>query len=128
VLFGSLGADHDDGGRSVKTGSENARARFDIRVFFIGLALWIIGSIGVPRGRLIKAVIARPARSSSPTHSAVQFHRNPDASGWRLVQDRPGAAAPSRLASRGGAVHMCIGAPVNDYFEFALFHDQSPAR
>ena len=123
VLFGSLGAAMMTGGRS-EDGSENARARFDIRVFFIGLALWIIGSIGVFAGRLIKAVIARQ-REFLADASAVQFTRNPDGIGGALFKiARRGSTITQRHAEE--LSHMCIGAPVNDYFEFALFHDHPP--
>ncbi|TMH41575.1 MAG: peptidase [Betaproteobacteria bacterium] len=123
VLFGSLGAAMMTGGRS-EGGSENARARFDIRVFFIGLALWIIGSIGVFAGRLIKAVIARQ-REFLADASAVQFTRNPDGIGGALFKiARRGSTIAQRHAEE--LSHMCIGAPVNDYFEFALFHDHPP--
>src|SRR3977135_4153758 len=63
-------------------------------------------------------------RCSSPVTRA--------ASGGRCSRC-PGAAAPQ--ARRGSTIgqrhaeelsHMCIGAPVNDYFEFALFHDHPP--
>ncbi len=123
VLFGSLGAAMMTGGRS-EDGSENARARLDIRVFFIGLALWIIGSIGVFAGRLIKAVIARQ-REFLADASAVQFTRNPDGIGGALFKiARRGSTIAQRHAEE--LSHMCIGAPVNDYFEFALFHDHPP--
>src|SRR5882672_1374805 len=123
VLFGSLGAAMMTGGRS-EDGSENARARFDIRVFFIGLALWIIGSIGVLAGRLIKAVIARQ-REFLADASAVQFTRNPDGIGGALFKiARRGSTIAQRHAEE--LSHMCIGAPVNDYFEFAVFHDHPP--
>src|SRR6266571_1513263 len=123
VLFGSLGAAMMTGGRS-EDGSENARARLDIRVFFIGLALWIIGSIGVFAGRLIKAVIARQ-REFLADASAVQFTRNPDGIGGALFKiARRGSTIAQRHAEE--LSHMCIGAPVNDYFEFALFYDHPP--
>src|SRR5258708_40360358 len=66
-------------------GGEHVRAGFDSRVFLLGLALWIIGSIGVFAGRLIKAVIARQ-REFLADASAVQFTRNPDGIGSALFK------------------------------------------
>src|SRR5882672_7889624 len=79
VLFGSLGAAMMTGGRSESRGDDRGGG-FDFRVFLLGLALWIIGSIGVFAGRLIKAVIARQ-REFLADASAVQFTRNPDGIG-----------------------------------------------
>src|SRR5947209_1272990 len=122
-MIGARGAAMMTGGRS-EGGSENARARFDIRVFFIGLALWIIGSIGVFAGRLIKAVIARE-REFLADASAVQFTRNPDGIGGALFKiGRRGSVIVERHAEE--LSHMCIGAPVNDYFEFPWLSTHPP--
>src|SRR5258708_8116956 len=75
VLFGSLGAAMMAGGRS-DGGGENVRAGFDFRVFLLGLALWIIGSIGVFAGRLIKAGIGRQREVLSHPLPG-QFARHP---------------------------------------------------
>src|SRR5881396_359161 len=123
VLFGSLGAAMMTGGWRERDG-ETIGAGFDLRAFFIGLVLWIIGSIGVFAGRLIKAVIARQ-REFLADASAVQFTRNPDGIGNALFKiGRRGSVIVERHAEE--LSHMCIGAPVNDYFEFALFHDHPP--
>jgi len=123
VLFGSLGAAMMTGGRS-EDGGENLRARVDFRVFLLGLALWIIGSIGVFAGRLIKAVIARQ-REFLADASAVQFTRNPDGIGNALFKiGRRGSVIVERHAEE--LSHMCIGAPVNDYFEFAWLSTHPP--
>src|SRR5882672_10147658 len=116
VLFGSLGAAMMTGGRSESRGDDRGGG-FDFRVFLLGLALWIIGSIGVFAGRLIKAVIARQ-REFLADASAVQFTRNPDGIGGALFKiGRRGSVIVERHAEE--LSHMCIGAPVNDYFEFA---------
>src|SRR2546425_7164127 len=122
VLFGSIGAFLMGGGRS--EGGENARARFDFRLFLLGLALWIIGSIGVFAGRLIKAVVSRQ-REFLADASAVQFTRNPDGIGNALFKiARRGSVIVERHAEE--LSHMCIGAPVNDYFEFAWLSTHPP--
>src|SRR5882724_1066480 len=124
VLFGSLGAAMMAGGSRSERDGRTVGAGFDIRAFFIGLALWIVGSIGVFAGRLIKAVIARQ-REFLADASAVQFTRNPDGIGGALFKiGRRGSVIVERHAEE--LSHMCIGAPVNDYFEFAWFHDHPP--
>src|SRR6266446_5817499 len=121
VMIGSIGAFLMTG---IRDGDDLRRAGTDIRVFFLGLLLWLIGSIGVLAGRLIKAVISRE-REFLADASAVQFTRNPDGIGGALFKiGRRGSTIAQRHAEE--LSHMCIGAPVNDYFEFALFHDHPP--
>jgi len=121
VMIGSIGAFLMTG---IRDGDDLRRAGTDIRVFFLGLLLWLIGSIGVLAGRLIKAVISRE-REFLADASAVQFTRNPDGIGGALFKiGLRGSTIGQRHAEE--LSHMCIGAPVNDYFEFALFHDHPP--
>src|SRR5881396_216781 len=121
VMVGSIGAFLMTG---IRDGDDLRRAGTDIRVFFLGLLLWLIGSIGVLAGRLIKAVISRE-REFLADASAVQFTRNPNGIGGALFKiGLRGSTIGQRHAEE--LSHMCIGAPVNDYFEFALFHDHPP--
>ncbi len=121
VMIGSIGAFLMTG---IRDGDDLRRAGTDIRVFFLGLLLWLVGSIGVLAGRLIKAVISRE-REFLADASAVQFTRNPDGIGGALFKiARRGSTIAQRHAEE--LSHMCIGAPVNDYFEFALFYDHPP--
>ena len=121
VMIGSIGAFLMTG---IRDGDDLRRAGTDIRVFLLGLLLWLIGSIGVLAGRLIKAVISRE-REFLADASAVQFTRNPDGIGGALFKiGRRGSTIAQRHAEE--LSHMCIGAPVNDYFEFAWFHDHPP--
>src|SRR6266850_2841754 len=121
VMIGSIGAFLMTG---IRDGDDVRRAGTDIRVFVLGLLLWLIGSIGVLAGRLIKAVISRE-REFLADASAVQFTRNPDGIGGALFKiGRHGSTIAQRHAEE--LSHMCIGAPVNNYFEFALFHDHPP--
>src|SRR6266571_554689 len=87
VMIGSIGAFLMTG---MRDGDDLRRAGTDIRVFFLGLLLWLIGSIGVLAGRLIKAVISRE-REFLADASAVQFTRNPDGIGgaFTYVHRRP---------------------------------------
>src|SRR6266581_5700841 len=121
VMIGSIGAFLMSG---IRDGDDLRRAGTDIRVFFLGLLLWLVGSIGVLAGRLIKAVISRE-REFLADASAVQFTRNPDGIGGALFKiGLRGSTIAQRHAEE--LSHMCIGAPVNDYFEFALFYDHPP--
>src|SRR5947209_6811686 len=121
VMIGSIGAFLMTG---IRDGDDLRRAGTDIRVFFLGLLLWLIGSIGVLAGRLIKAVISRE-REFLADASAVQFTRNPEGIGGALFKiGRRGSTIAQRHAEE--LSHMCIGAPVNDFFEFAVFHDHPP--
>ncbi|MGB2817768.1 MAG: M48 family metallopeptidase [Burkholderiaceae bacterium] len=52
-------------------------------LFFAGVALWVLGYIGVFFGRLIKAAVSRQ-REYLADASAVQFTRNPDGIGGAL--------------------------------------------
>ncbi len=67
------------GGSSSSGRSGNALAV----LFFAGVALWILGYIGVFFGRLIKAAVSRQ-REFLADASAVQFTRNPDGIGGAL--------------------------------------------
>lgn len=67
------------GGRSRSSRSGSAIAV----LFFAGVALWILGYIGVFFGRLIKAAVSRQ-REFLADASAVQFTRNPDGIGGAL--------------------------------------------
>ena len=70
------------GGRS--RGSSSSRSGNAVAVlFFAGIALWILGYIGVFFGRLIKAAVSRQ-REFLADASAVQFTRNPDGIGGAL--------------------------------------------
>ncbi len=71
------------GGRS-RGGSSSGRGGSAIAIlFFAGVALWILGYIGVFFGRLIKAAVSRQ-REFLADASAVQFTRNPDGIGGAL--------------------------------------------
>lgn len=66
----------DDGGSSNDGDRKNGMA-LTVAVFLIGLAVYIIGYIGVFFGNLIKAAVSRQ-REFLADASAVQYTRNPD--------------------------------------------------
>ncbi len=65
---------------------------------FLGLALWIIGYVGVFFGRLIKAGVSRQ-REFLADASAVQFTRNPDGIGGALRKIGGLTATPDNAAA-----------------------------
>ena len=105
---------------------DRSDVRGEMRVLWgcVGLTLWLIGSVGVFAGRLIKAAVSRE-REFLADASAVQFTRNPDGIGGALY----------RIAERGSAIvhrhaeelsHMCIGPPVGQLLEFPWMRTHPP--
>jgi Zn-dependent protease with chaperone function len=118
VLIGSAG------GFLMRLGGGGRGNRGDVRVVLVGALIWLIGSVGVLAGRLIKAAVARE-REFLADASAVQFTRNPDGIGGALY----------KIADRGSVIlqrhaeelsHMCIGAPVGDLLEFPWMRTHPP--
>lgn len=69
--------------RNERSGSALGGGMALTAVFFSGVALWMLGYIGVFFGRLIKAAVSRQ-REFLADASAVQFTRNPDGIGGAL--------------------------------------------
>ena len=121
VVIGTIGSylmlppDRENQSRGVNT---------QIQIFLLGLALWLIGSIGVLAGRLIKAVISRQ-REFLADASAVQFTRNPDGIGGALfkISERGGVVAAMHAEELS---HMCIATPMNWYFEVPWLSSHPP--
>lgn len=85
-------------------------------LFLSGLALWVIGSIGVLFGRLIQAAVSRQ-REFLADASAVQFTRNP--AGLAGALKRIGAMAAGgrlRCANRSELSHLLFDSPVRAGF------------
>ena len=102
----------------------DVRGELRLLLVCVGIALWLIGGIGVFAGRLIKAAISRE-REFLADASAVQFTRNPDGIGGALY----------KIAERGSAIigrhaeevsHMCIGAPVGQMLELPWMRTHPP--
>jgi Zn-dependent protease with chaperone function len=118
VLIGSAG------GFLMRGGSGGRGSRGDARVFLVGLLLWLIGSVGVLAGRLIKAAVSRE-REFLADASAVQFTRSTDGIGGALFKiARRGSAIMGRHAEE--LSHMCIGSPVGELMEFSLLRTHPP--
>ncbi len=122
MVIGSTGAFLMGGGRNDY--ESDRRWRTDFRLFMLGLGLWLIGSIGVFAGRLIKAAVSRE-REFLADASSVQFTRNPDGLGGALFKiGQRGSVVSQRYAEE--LSHMCIGAPVNNFFEFDWLRSHPP--
>jgi hypothetical protein len=80
---GSGSADSDPD--TVTISASDKRSHGDIRLFVVGLLIWLIGLIGVFFGNLIKAAISRQ-REFLADASAVQFTRNAEGIGGALVK------------------------------------------
>ena len=109
------------GGRS-RGGSSSGRSGNAMAILlFAGIALWILGYIGVFFGRLIKAAVSRQ-REFLADASAVQFTRNPDGIGGALRKiggltettglgtriDHPQAEALSHLFLGAARPALCV--------------------
>lgn len=107
-------------GRVLMRSSGRGRGKGSGHVAMVGLALFIIGSVGILFGSLIKAAISRQ-REFLADASAVQFTRNPDGIAgalWKIYQH----AAGSRLsnAHSDDLSHFCIGDPIRAGFNSLL--------
>jgi len=95
------------------------------QIFAVGLALFIIGSVGLLFARLIKAAVSRQ-REFLADASSVQFTRNPDGICGALDQicaASAGAAISSRYAE--DISHMFFGQAIRVYFG-GLFDTHPP--
>jgi len=125
VLIGAAGAVLMRGGGS-SSDDRSGRRAWDFRVFLVGLVLWLIGSVGVLAGRLIKAAVSRE-REFLADASAVQFTRNPDGIGGALYKiSQRGSAIVQRHAEE--LSHMCIGAPVGEFLEIPWLRTHPPTE
>ncbi|MEM1027559.1 MAG: M48 family metallopeptidase [Planctomycetota bacterium] len=100
-----------------------------IAIFFLGLALYIVGYVGVFFGRLIQAAISRQ-REFLADASAVQFTRNPDGIAGALK--RIGGFASGSKLQNAHAIehsHMFFGNAVGSFLGGALAtHPPLPER
>ena len=77
-------------------------------LIFAGLALMVIGYVGLFFGRLIKAAISRQ-RELLADASAVQFTRNPAGLGGALIKIRNGDGSHLATPHAEDMSHMCFG-------------------
>ncbi|MCF4968980.1 M48 family metallopeptidase [Nostoc sp. CMAA1605] len=103
-----------------------SREEKGLPLWSFGLALMLIGSIGLICGRLIKAAVSRQ-REFLADASAVQFTRNPDgiAGAFEKLQ-----RLDSRLISphAEASSHMFFGNPLNSSFWEGMFSTHPPLK
>ena len=105
------------------SGGRKKDARAAIAMALAGLALIIIGGVGVLAGRLIQAAVSRQ-REYLVDASAVQFTRNPDTIGGALK--RIGGGGSSLGSGHAAEVgHMCIANAMSS-FAFGPFATHPP--
>lgn len=94
-------------------GSGKSKGQGVAAIFVLGLALFIIGYIGLFFGRLIKAAVSRE-REFLADASSVQFTRNPDGIAgalWKIKQDTEGSLLVNKHAE--DMSHLCFGPSLN---------------
>lgn len=95
-------------GSSRSRSSSNGRGGVP-HLFIVGLMLWLVGSIGLFFGRLIKAAISRQ-REFLADASSVQFTRNPDGLAGALIKIRNNTQRSWLSSLRAESMsHMCFG-------------------
>ncbi|MSQ50414.1 MAG: hypothetical protein EXR28_00865 [Betaproteobacteria bacterium] len=100
--------------------SSSSSREFDLRIFLVGLCLWLIGSVGVLAGRMIKAAISRQ-REFLADASSVQFTRNPEGIGAALFKiGRQNGLIEDRHAE--DLSHMYFGESVSGMFGMLNTH------
>jgi Zn-dependent protease with chaperone function len=95
--------------RISSNGNSSSRRRGGIvHLFFVGLLLWLVGSIGLFFSRLIKAAISRQ-REFLADASSVQFTRNPDGLAEALlkIRNHTGLSWLDNLRAESMS-HMCF--------------------
>ncbi|MGH8119514.1 MAG: M48 family metallopeptidase [Gammaproteobacteria bacterium] len=98
-------------------GSGRGKGKGVAIIIMLGLALFIIGYIGLFFGRLIKAAVSRQ-REFLADASSVQFTRNPDGIAgalWKIKQNIEGSLLLNKHAE--DMSHLCFGTTLNFHFE-----------
>lgn len=107
-------------GRFILRSGNRGRGKGSAQMALLGLALFVIGYIGLFFGALIKAAISRQ-REFLADASAVQFTRNPDGIAGALYRIQQHAEGSRLLNSHADDVsHFCFGASVRTGFTSLL--------
>lgn len=105
------------GGQLLHSGRRRGSSRdSNGQVVMVGLALFILGYVGVFFASLIKAAVSRQ-REFLADASAVQFTRNPDGIAgalWKIHRHATGSLLDNAHSS--DLSHLCIGEPVRQHF------------
>lgn len=92
------------GGRSGSARSSRDSGSAVMAMLGLGLALWLLGYLGVLCGRIIKASVSRQ-REYLADASAVQFTRNPDGIGGALRKIGGAVESVHAEGGAGSAIH-----------------------
>jgi hypothetical protein len=107
------------------TGRSSGKNKGGGAAIMLGLALFIIGYIGLFFGRLIKAAVSRE-REFLADASSVQFTRNPDGIAgalWKIKENTEGSLLNNEHAE--DMSHLCFGPSLNFSLE-SLFATHPP--
>jgi len=114
VGWGGSSSHDNDRDSWLSSRSSRSSNKGDFRIFMLGLAIWLIGAIGVLFGNLIKAAISRQ-REFLADASAVQFTRNPEGIAGALYRiGQSSSLVHQRHAEE--LSHMFFGESVNALF------------
>jgi len=114
VFIGSAGSFMMQMGSGYDGDQDRFRSRGDIRLAVVGFFIWLIGSIGVLFGSLIKAAVSRQ-REFLADAAAVQFTRNPEGIGGALA--KIGQAGSNVMQIHADELsHMYFGAAHESFF------------
>ncbi|KKL90380.1 hypothetical protein LCGC14_1905290, partial [marine sediment metagenome] len=110
LMIGQIGsfllhASFYSGGR---TTARNRDGRAQALMGFLGIALFVIGYVGVFFGRLIQAAVSRQ-RETLADASSVQFTRNPDGIGGALFKIGLRSSYLDTTGHANDMNHMCFG-------------------
>lgn len=124
-LIGSFIVRNFTGRRSSRSSKDNSA----LAILFIGVALWVLGSLGVLCSRLIKSSISRQ-REFLADAAAVQFTRNPSGIASALKKILFGPAGDSLSSPRKEEVsHFLFSNSPSNFFQRALAtHPPLPVR
>lgn len=112
-------------GRFIMRSGNRGRGKSGGQVVLLGLALFVVGYVGLFFGALIKAAISRQ-REFLADASAVQFTRNPDGIAGALFRIQQHAEGSRLTNSHADDVsHFCIGESVKTGFT-SLFATHPP--
>ena len=112
-------------GQFLMRGSGKSEGKGATQLFFLGLALFIVGYVGLFFARLIKAAVSRE-REYLADASSVQFTRNPEGIAGALDQIRAGAAGALIRGRYAEEIsHMFFGQAI-DLWAGSLFDTHPP--